>query len=80
MNGRNIHALESADGGVSVFQDGIFVTQVTALLPEGARQYIVTRINLLGQDKMRVEHRPQTACSGKPTSCKTSKELSVTAW
>jgi hypothetical protein len=50
-NGRNIHALESADGGVSVFQDGIFVTQVTSLLPEGARSYVVTRINLMGQDK-----------------------------
>ena len=43
--------MESADGGVSVFQDGIFVTQVTSLLPEGARQSAVTRINLMGQDK-----------------------------
>jgi hypothetical protein len=34
-----------------VFQDGIFVTQDTSLLPEGARQYVVTRINLMGQDK-----------------------------
>jgi hypothetical protein len=50
-NGTNIYALESADGGVSVFQDGIFVTQVSSLLPEGARQYVVTRINLMGQDK-----------------------------
>ncbi|NNL76645.1 MAG: hypothetical protein HKO68_09960, partial [Desulfobacterales bacterium] len=50
-NGTNIFALESADGGVSVFQDGIFVTQVSALLPEGARQYVVARINLMGQDK-----------------------------
>jgi molecular chaperone HtpG len=50
-NGTNIYALESADGGVSVFQDGIFVTQVTSLLPEGARQYVVARINLMGQDK-----------------------------
>jgi len=50
-NGTNIYALESADGGVSVFQDGIFVTQDTSLLPEGARQYVVTRINLMGQDK-----------------------------
>ena len=50
-NGENIHALESADGGVSVFQDGIFVTQVTALLPEGARQHVLARINLMGQDK-----------------------------
>ncbi len=50
-NGRNIHALESADGGASVFQDGIFVTQVNSLLPEGARRYVVSRINLMGQDK-----------------------------
>jgi len=50
-NGTNIFALESADGGVSMFQDGIFVTQVTSLLPEGARQYVVARINLMGQDK-----------------------------
>ena len=50
-NGTNIYALESAGGGVSVFQDGIFVTQVTSLLPEGARQYVVTRINLVGRDK-----------------------------
>ncbi len=46
-----IHALESASGGVSIFQDGIFVTQDSSLLPEGARQYIVARINLAGQDK-----------------------------
>ena len=50
-NGTNIYALESASGGVSVFQDGIFVTQVDSLLPEGARQNVVTRINLMGQDK-----------------------------
>ena len=49
--GDHIHALETASGGVSVFQDGIFVTQIAALLPEGARQYVVTRINLMGQDK-----------------------------
>ena len=50
-NGTHIYALESASGGVSVFQDGIFVTQVDSLLPEGARQNVVTRINLMGQDK-----------------------------
>ncbi len=50
-NGANIHALESASGGVSMFQDGIFVTQVASLLPEGARQHVVTRINLMGKDK-----------------------------
>jgi len=50
-NGTDIYALERADGGVSVFQDGIFVTQLASLLPEGARQYDVARINLVGQDK-----------------------------
>ena len=50
-NGTHMYALESASGGVSVFQDGIFVTQVASLLPEGARQNVVTRINLMGQDK-----------------------------
>ncbi|MBW2515383.1 MAG: ATP-binding protein [Deltaproteobacteria bacterium] len=49
--GDHIHALETAGGGVSVFQDGIFVTQMDALLPEGARQHVVSRINLMGQDK-----------------------------
>jgi hypothetical protein len=49
--GDHIHALETASGGVSIFQDGIFVTQVDSLLPEGARQHVVTRINLMGQDK-----------------------------
>ena len=50
-HGTNIFALESTDGGVSVFQDGIFVTQLNSLLPEGAKQYVVTRINLVGRDK-----------------------------
>ena len=46
-----IFSLESASGGVSVFQDGIFVKQDATLLPEGARQNIVGRINLKGRDK-----------------------------
>ena len=50
-NGTHIYALESASGGVSVFQDGIFVTQLDDLLPEGARSYVVARINLMGRDK-----------------------------
>jgi len=49
--GDSIHAIETASGGVSVFQDGIFVTQIDSLLPEGARRHVVTRINLMGQDK-----------------------------
>jgi len=50
-NSEHIHALEAASGGVSIFQDGIFVTQTDTLLPEGARQNVVGRINLTGKDK-----------------------------
>jgi hypothetical protein len=46
-----IQGIEPAHGGVSVFQDGIFVTQVDSLLPEGARQHVIGRINLEGADK-----------------------------
>ncbi|MDJ0722577.1 MAG: ATP-binding protein [Desulfobacterales bacterium] len=46
-----IQGLEPAHGGVSVFQDGIFVTQVETLLPEGARQHVIGRVNLEGADK-----------------------------
>ncbi len=50
-NGGEIYALDASIGGVSVFQDGIFVTQMTSLLPEGARGSVVGRINLRGDDK-----------------------------
>ena len=47
----NLYALESAKGGISIFQDGIFVTQTASLLPEGARQNVIGRINLTGKDR-----------------------------
>jgi hypothetical protein len=50
-NGGQIYALDASIGGVSVFQDGIFVTQTASLLPEGARGSVVGRINLRGGDK-----------------------------
>ncbi len=46
-----VFALDSAKGGISIFQDGIFVTQTEALLPEGARQNVIGRINLGGKDR-----------------------------
>jgi hypothetical protein len=46
-----IQGLEPAHGGISVFQDGIFVTQIENLLPEGARQHVIGRLNLEGADK-----------------------------
>jgi hypothetical protein len=50
-NPGTIRDLESSVGGLSIFQDGIFVTQVDYLLPPKARKYIVGRINLIGADK-----------------------------
>lgn len=47
----HIYALDSSKGGISLFQDGIFVTQLDTLLPEGARQHVVGRINLLGAER-----------------------------
>ena len=46
-----LYALDYAKGGVSIFQDGIFVTQVDSLLPEGARQNVIGRINFTGEDR-----------------------------
>ena len=43
--------LEASVGGLSIFQDGIFVTQVEYLLPQKARRYVVGRINLIGADR-----------------------------
>lgn len=51
MHADHIFALDTAKGGISVFQDGIFVTQLDSLLPEGARANVVGRINLKGEDK-----------------------------
>jgi hypothetical protein len=50
-NSGTIRDLESSVGGLSIFQDGIFVTQVEYLLPQKARKYVVGRINLIGADK-----------------------------
>ncbi len=46
-----IISLETVTGGISIFQDGIFVTQLDTLLPEGARAYVAGRINLLGEER-----------------------------
>lgn len=50
-NLQTLYALDTAKGGISIFQDGIFVTQTDALLPEGARQNVIGRINLKGKDR-----------------------------
>ncbi|MCF8108537.1 MAG: ATP-binding protein [Desulfohalobiaceae bacterium] len=45
------YGLNKASGGMSIFQDGIFVTQIEQLLPPKARGYVVGRINLLGRHR-----------------------------
>jgi hypothetical protein len=50
-NTEYIYDLEASQGGISIFQDGIFITQVDYLLPESARNYIVGRLNLVGEEK-----------------------------
>ena len=45
----HIFGLDSASGGISIFQNGIFVTQTDDLLPAMARGYVVGRINLIGR-------------------------------
>lgn len=49
--GDHIYSLDTAKGGISVFQDGIFVIQTESLLPEGARGSVVGRINLMGAER-----------------------------
>lgn len=51
QNLNRFYGLEYARGGVSIFQDGIFVTQTDLLLPEGARGSIIGRINLTGNER-----------------------------
>jgi len=50
-NLQTLYSLDLAKGGISIFQDGIFVTQTDSLLPEGARQNVIGRINLKGKDR-----------------------------
>jgi hypothetical protein len=51
QNHEFIYDLETARGGFSIFQDGIFITQVKDLLPESAADYAIGRLNLVGEDK-----------------------------
>ena len=50
-NYQYIYDLESSRGGVSIFQDGIFITQVDYLLPDSAGEYVIGRLNLVGDEK-----------------------------
>jgi hypothetical protein len=50
-NHEYIYDMESCRGGVSIFQDGIFITQVDYLLPDSAGEHVIGRLNLVGDEK-----------------------------
>ena len=50
-NHEYVYDLEFSRGGVSIFQDGIFITQVDYLLPDSAGEYVIGRLNLVGDEK-----------------------------
>ena len=50
-NHEYIYDMESSRGGVSIFQDGIFITQVDYLLPDSAGEHVIGRLNLVGDEK-----------------------------
>ena len=53
-NHEYIYDLETSRGGVSIFQDGIFINQVDDILPDSAAEYVVGRLNLVGGEKCRL--------------------------
>jgi len=50
-NHEYIYDLESSRGGMSIFQDGIFIAQVDYLLPDSAGECVIGRLNLVGDEK-----------------------------
>ena len=53
-NHEYIYDMETSRGGVSIFQDGIFINQLDDLLPDSAGEYVVGRLNLVGDEKCRL--------------------------
>ena len=74
-NSEYIYDLESSQGGVSIFQDGIFITQVDYLLPENARGYIVGRLNLVGDEKCELSMDRNRVYWGKDQLAQTKKRV-----
>jgi hypothetical protein len=74
-NSEYIYDLESSQGGVSIFQDGIFITQVDYLLPENARGYIIGRLNLVGDEKCELSMDRNRVYWGKDQLAQTKKRV-----
>ncbi len=74
-NNDYIYDLESSRGGVSIFQDGIFITQVDYLLPENARGHIVGRLNFVGDEKCELSMDRNRIYWGKDQLAQTKKRV-----
>ena len=74
-NTEYIYDLESSRGGISIFQDGIFITQVDYLLPESAGDYIVGRLNLVGNEKCELSMDRNRIFWGKDQLSQTKKRI-----
>lgn len=74
-NSDYIYDLESSQGGISIFQDGIFITQVDYLLPESARGHIVGRLNLVGDEKCELSMDRNRLYWGKEQLAQTKKRV-----
>jgi hypothetical protein len=74
-NAEYIYDLESSQGGISVFQDGIFITQVDYLLPESARSYMIGRLNLVGEEKCELSMDRNRIYWGKDQLTQTKKRV-----
>jgi hypothetical protein len=74
-NTEYIYDLEASQGGISIFQDGIFITQVDYLLPESARNYIVGRLNLVGEEKCELSMDRNRIYWGKDRLTQTKKRV-----
>ncbi len=74
-NAEYIYDLEASQGGISIFQDGIFITQVDYLLPESARSYMVGRLNLVGEEKCELSMDRNRIYWGKDQLIQTKKRV-----
>ncbi len=74
-NHQYIYDMESSRGGVSIFQDGIFITQVDDLLSDSAGEYVIGRLNLVGDEKCELSMDRNRLLWGKGQKARTKKRV-----
>jgi len=60
---------------VSIFQDGIFITQVDYLLPDSAGEYVIGRLNLVGDEKCELSMDRNRLLWNKDQMAQTKKRI-----